>query len=112
MPIPGAQSAFVPPEKLSDYLLNLNHPVGGAKARWFMSLGYHLDDPSQLEQALLQIVRESSDFVEEMTEFGVKYIVRGQLQSPRDRLVEVVTVWITETDQAIPRFVTAFPGTG
>lgn len=108
MPIPDAESAFIPPEKLSNYLLNLTHPVGGPKARWLISLGYHPDNPDQLESDLLEIVRNSSDYVDETTRFGVKYVVFGQLQSPNGNLANVRTVWITETNVQQPRLVTAY----
>lgn len=109
MAIPNAQSAFIPPEKLTDYLLNLAHPVGGSKARWFVSIGYDPDDPARLEADLLNVARTSSDYVEEQTGFGVKYVVRGQLASPSGDLANVWTVWIVETNDTRPRLVTAYP---
>ena len=109
MPIPNAQSAFIPPEKLADYLLNVTHPVGGPKARWFISLGYHPDSPDRLGDDLLEIVRDSSEYVDKVTRFGVKYTVRGQLESPNGSRANVRSVWITETDMPQPRFVTAYP---
>ena len=109
MPIPNAESAFIPPEKLGDYLLNLAHPVGGPKARWFVSIGYHPGNPDQLESDLLEIVRNSVDYVVEETRFGVKYVVSGQLRTPNGNLASVRTVWITESDVPQPRLVTAYP---
>ncbi len=67
MPIPGAQSAVIPLEKLTDYLLNLSHPVGGPKARWFLALGYSPNRPEQLANDLQNLVRLSDDFVAEAT---------------------------------------------
>ncbi len=109
VPIPNAQSAFIPPEKLTQYLLNVTHLVGSPKARWFMSLGYHPESPDQLGGDLLEIVRKSSGYVDEVTEFGVKYTVRGWLESPNGSRANVRSVWITETDIPHPRFVTAYP---
>lgn len=109
MPIPNAESAFIPPEKLSAYLLNLAHPVGGPKARWFISLGYRPDNPEQLESDLLEIVRSSSDYVDEQTRFGVKYVVYGELRTPNGSRANVRTVWITEIDMPQPQLVTAYP---
>jgi hypothetical protein len=40
MPIPHADDAVIPAEKLTAYLLNPLHPVGGLKAVWLLSLGY------------------------------------------------------------------------
>jgi hypothetical protein len=40
MKLPNADKAYVPPNKLLDYLLSLSHPVGGSKARFFRSAGF------------------------------------------------------------------------
>ena len=37
---PPQEHAIVAEEKIRDYLLNPGHPVGGAKAIWFASIGY------------------------------------------------------------------------
>ncbi|MEX2286896.1 MAG: DUF6883 domain-containing protein [Planctomycetaceae bacterium] len=109
MPIPNADSAFVPPQKLRDYLLNSSHPVGGPKARWFLALGYHPSRGERLEADLLEIVHNRSDYVEEQTRFGMKYVVRGELDSPNGTRADVQTVWIVETNMTAPRLVTAYP---
>jgi hypothetical protein len=41
----ATHSTVVEAEKLVDYLLNPSHPVGGPKAKWFMSLGFSHDKP-------------------------------------------------------------------
>jgi hypothetical protein len=64
MPMPNADYAYVPPEKLTDYLLNEQHPVGGSKANWFCSLGYDPAEPAVPEQHLLKQVQTSEDYAE------------------------------------------------
>jgi hypothetical protein len=110
MPIPNAGSAFIPPEKLSDYLLDLNHPVGGSKARWFQSLGYDLADPAVLERDLLHQVLTSDDYTEKSSLYGTKYVVAGTIVSPNGTKANVTTVWIVEPSAPDPRLVTAIPG--
>jgi hypothetical protein len=110
MPIPNAEFATVPPEKLTDYLLNLSHPIGSAKARWFVLLGYHPDRPEQLADDLLSVVRRGDKFTTEESPFGVKYNVSGEIVTPSGRSVKVLTVWITEPSDPSPRLVTAYPG--
>jgi hypothetical protein len=109
MPIPNAELAAVPPEKVTDYLLNLSHPVGGAKARWFASLGYHPNRPEQLADDLLEVVRRGDQFTTDRSSFGVKYNVLGRMVTPSGRSVNVVTVWIIEPTDLSPRLVTAYP---
>jgi hypothetical protein len=109
MPIPGADSSVVPPEKVTDYLLDVSHPVGGPKARWLLALGYDPGQPDQLANDLLNLVHTSEQFVAEPTSFGVKYKVKGALTSPTGQIGKVVSVWIIETGSPQPRLVTVVP---
>ena len=110
MPIPNAASAFIPPEKLTDYLLNVQHPVGGSKANWFLGLGYQAAQPTILEQDLLALVRASDDYSEAVSPFGTKYVVSGIITVPRGVEVNLTTVWIVEAGKDHPRLVPAYPG--
>ncbi len=110
MPIPNADLAFIPGDKLAGYLLDEQHPVGGSKARWFRSVGYEIDVPAVLEQDLLKLVQTSDDFQEKASAFGIKYIVRGKISTPSGNDANVTTVWIVEPTDNRPRLVTAFPG--
>ena len=110
MPIPDAHLAYVPPEKLTGYLLDEQHPVGGSKAKWFRSLGYDLADAASVERELLKQVQTSENFVEKSSAFGKKYVVYGKITSPRGIDANVETVWIVEPSDPRPRLVTAIPG--
>lgn len=39
--LPNAEDAYIPWEKLTDYLLSETHAVGKAKARFFRAHGYN-----------------------------------------------------------------------
>src|SRR5438552_3579336 len=110
MPIPNTSAAFVPQEKLADYLLDEQHPVGKSKAKWFRSLGYEVGDSGRLERDLLELVHASEDYVEKASSFGTKYVVSGRISSPIGRDANVTTVWIIESPGGAPRLVTAYPG--
>lgn len=58
MPIPDAEHAVVPAQKVRDYLLNRAHPDGGTKAVWFMSVGYTLANWQDLADDLLATARD------------------------------------------------------
>jgi hypothetical protein len=109
MPIPGVQTAIIEPAKLSGHLLNPAHPVGGPKARWFMSLGYHPENPQRLSADLLTIAQNAADYLEEPTPYGVKYVVTGEVATPSGRPARIITVWIMDAGQSSPRLVTAYP---
>jgi hypothetical protein len=109
MPIPNADQAVVPIEKVTEYLLNPLHPVGGPKARWLAALGYCLESPKELADDLLGVVRKSEDFTVQSDVFGVKYAVKGSLITPSGRIARVLTIWMIENNTFFPRLVSAFP---
>jgi len=109
MPIPNAHQATIPPDKLSGYLLNPLHPVGGPKASWFLMLGYQTEVPELLATDLLEIVVSSDDFDSLPDSFGVKYVVRGVLRTPSGRLVPLQSTCMIEKKSDVPRLVSAYP---
>ncbi len=108
MKIPNADAAFVPPEKLTDYLLALAHPVGGPKARFFRVHGFDETNMAELEAGLLAIAR-SADAEGTESPHGAKYVADGSLPTPTGRSVRVRTVWIVEPADPRPRLITAYP---
>ena len=85
MAFPRAADAFVPLPKVRDYLLNLEHPEGGSKARWLLSIGYKREAPDQLIDDLLSIAQTVEEYTVEQTKFGTKYHVVGDLGPGRLR---------------------------
>jgi hypothetical protein len=109
MKLPHGGNAYVPPEKLRDYLLSETHPVGKAKAKFFRSFGFDETNLNGLEQGL-KAIADLEEVVEvTTTPYGTKYVIEGTLNTPSGQPARVRTVWIVEADQP-PRFVTAFPG--
>lgn len=109
MRLPNAAHAYVPPEKLTGYLLSPSHPVGGSKARFFHLVGYDEIRAGELEAGLLSIARSEEVVDTVPSPHGVKYIVDGALDTPTGNAVRVRTVWIVERGSERPRFVTAYP---
>ena len=108
MTVPRAADAVVPPEKLTSYLLDVGHTVGGSKARFLRAHGFNETNADLLATGLQAIVL-SSAAVESASPFGTKYVVAGDLPTPRGTVVRMETVWIIETSEARPRLVTAYP---
>jgi hypothetical protein len=109
MPIPSSEKATVPREKIVDYLLNVEHPVGGSKANWFIGLGYDPADPDVLIHDLIGVAQSCEDFVEQQAPHGIKYVALGRIVSPTQVYADVMTVWILEPEAGGPRLVTAYP---
>ncbi|MFZ5485069.1 MAG: DUF6883 domain-containing protein [Pseudomonadota bacterium] len=104
--LPKLMHIRIDKEKLSGYVLNLNHPEGRHKARVFMSaLGLTSSDASWLAQEIERALLSARFEMQYETEWGVIY--RAQLQIQRgDRCAKVRTVWLC-TDQET-RLVTCF----
>lgn len=112
MPLPGAHTAYVPPRKLTDYLLSNTHPRGMEKARYLRSYGFTIERVTALEAALLSIAQTGVLVEVEQTDHGTTYVVIGSAPTPDGGMIRLTTVWIVETDETRPRFVTAYPVRG
>ena len=108
MPLPGIGRATIAPAKLRGYLLNLRHPVGRAKARYFLTLGFRRRRWFELRAALLRHAAEGE--VEELPRdaLGQRYRVRGTIHGPRGARGRVLAVWLS-TGTTGPRLITAYP---
>lgn len=109
MKLPHGEQAFVPPEKLSGYLLSETHPTGQSKARFFRGLGFTLKTAHLLEAQLLALATATESAVPSPSPHGQKYSVVGTIVAPDGRRALVQTVWIVEPGEPRPRFVTAYP---
>ena len=109
MKLPNRENAYIPPRKLTEYLLSETHSIGKSKAKFFRAIGFHDENANLLEQGLIAIaqVADVQDVV--TSPHGTKYIVEGELQTPAGNVVQVRTIWIIEQVQGPPRFVTAYP---
>ncbi len=107
--LPHCENAYVPRQKLTEYLLSEAHPIGKAKARFFRAAGFDETNLEVLEQEFLRIAQEEEVVETTATRYGAKFVVEGVLATPNQEAVRVRTVWIIEPDQDRPRFVTAYP---
>ncbi|MCE5291828.1 MAG: hypothetical protein LLG14_21665 [Nocardiaceae bacterium] len=95
--------------KILDYLLASDHPVGGGKAAYFLSIGYSRETWQQLRTDLTAIAQEGDLVSTTETPFGVKIVIDGAAASPSGKRIALRTVWITDhpgTDAL--RLVTAY----
>ncbi len=107
--LPNADAAYVPPEKVTSYLLSLSHPVGRSKARFFHGLGFDHHNALLLQLELGRLAREGEVVQTIPGEYGSKYIVEGKIGTPSGVQASLRTVWLIETGEARPRLVTAYP---
>lgn len=94
-------------QKLANYLLDKQHPVGGSKAEWFDgALGFNNTNSNELAK---QIVFDSSKAVKTAeTQFGTKYDQVIPITGTNGRTINVKFGWIKNNDGVV-RLVTAIP---
>jgi hypothetical protein len=109
MKLPRNEEAQVSDKKIRDYLLSEAHPVGKGKAGYFRALGYSEKNIVQLRDALVAMANTSEVTAVVNTPYGTKYVAEGDLVTPSGIGARICTVWILETEENTPRFVTAYP---
>ncbi len=94
-------------DKLTRYLLNLEHPVGGTKAMWFkQALGFTLNNMDDLAK---QIVFDAGKAVQtKVTSHGVLLNQTIKITGANGKVIDVLFAWIKNND-GVTRLVTAIP---
>src|SRR2546422_5795243 len=105
MKLPRADDAVVPQNKVENYLLNLAHPIGGGKARFFLRFGFRREEWNALAEAFLKHAQTNpvADSISDSE--GVTYLVEGPLETPSGQAPRVRTVWLIDTEELAPRFI-------
>lgn len=89
--------------------MNLEHPIGGGKVRFFIHFGFHREQWEELAAAILRHAQENP-ITDTLTDAdGITYVVEGGLTAPSGRRTLVRTVWLVESGGLAPRFITAYP---
>ncbi|KQQ12784.1 hypothetical protein ASF56_06420 [Methylobacterium sp. Leaf122] len=100
----------VPSDKIVKYLLNVDHPKGGPKARFFLSFGFDPDRPGIMADALLgHFILNPGTPVPATQGALERMVIEGPLMSPDDRNPQVRSVWQREDDGTAWRLITAVP---
>ncbi len=95
-------------QKLTDYLLALEHPDGRGKALFFERTGFSRHHPDRLADALMAHAAAHAATLEP-SPFGERFVVDGLLDTPSGRRVHVRAVWFREAGTSRVRLVTAYP---
>ena len=109
MKLPHADQATVDQAKISEYLLNPDHPQGSKKARYFEGFGFQSSQPDLLSDALKSLASSGKVSSVRQTGFGPCYAVEGNIVTPDGRNPRVRSVWIVDEGGVAPRLITAYP---
>jgi hypothetical protein len=85
MKMPNNELALVAKEKITAYLLSDTHPIGKDKAAFFKRFGFDLSEVEQFESALTKHANEREVEKTIENDFGVKYELKCELQTPDER---------------------------
>jgi hypothetical protein len=107
--LPNAERGDVPKTKIIRYLLDLSHPDGSSKARFFIAHGYAVEAWEILAAALKEHAQTFPVVRIEPSPFGKRYVVEGPLNTPDGRNPQVRAIWFLEDNSDTPRLVTAYP---
>lgn len=106
MRVPNAENAVVDIRKLQDYCLNLQHEVGGHKARVFAAALNLTDQDAEIfRTALLEAVRTNEAVIGNFDEFGQRYTVDFEFER-QGKIAVVRSGWIIDANSETPRLVT------
>ena len=112
--MPDVAHFVIPGAKLVDYLLNIDHPGGGSKARFFLARGFARDRPERFAQALTEhAVSERTETAISAAPDGrreTRMVIVGPLGCPDGSEAVVKAVWRVDDGSDTAVFVTAYPG--
>ncbi|WP_143132076.1 DUF6883 domain-containing protein [Methylobacterium sp. 174MFSha1.1] len=96
-------------QKISGYLLNIEHPHGASKAKYLMRFGFRPESPDALASALVEHALKNLPGLEVVPPGGSpKIVFEGVVAAPDGRDMPLRTVWKRRAPFEM-RFVTAVP---
>jgi len=94
--------------KITEYLLNENHPTGRSKALWFQSFGFSRIRWKEFSDSIQILLQKPHGKEIYKSTFGCRLVVWGYLQTPLGKKVRVTTVWQVDRGALAPRLITAY----
>ena len=107
--LPNANKVTIDQNKVKNYALDPNHPVGRNKAKVFDSvLGYNQSNADQLIKQLQARLPSSVAVFGVKDQFGQRITVDVSITGPNGNTAIVRTGWILEPGSEIPRMTTIY----
>lgn len=94
--------------KITAYLLNVDHPEGGSKARYFLRRGFSPETPEPFIEALLRHCVKANLAQTVRTEFTVKYVYEAPRPAPDGQCPLIRSVWQVAEGDLWQSLVTAY----
>lgn len=100
-------NAVIPEEKLTRYLLVPR--LKDDKAKYLAQAGFTQANPEELLIAIRQLIATNEAVEDNINEYGVFYLVEGNLKGVNNRNLAVATVWLQSKYHESFRFITLKP---
>jgi hypothetical protein len=107
--LPNAANATLDDTKITHYLLDPSHPIGRAKASFFLARGFTRANWTVLKAALLDHPQRNQIASQTANAHGERYVISCSLATPDNSNPCVISVWNIQPSDPYPRFVTAYP---
>ena len=111
-PVTAPKDVIYSKKKTEGYLLNINHPVGGSKAKFMKDvLGYSQSDSKLFHKNIVASLVGKSPTKSETTPFGIKHTYHTKLigKSGKSVNANVVVVIQKDNDRVTHKIVTVYP---
>lgn len=99
--------AIIAAEKITSYLLQWRPQDD--KSAFLARAGYTLENARSLTADIREHLLPLEAELVERTEYGPKYMIRGNLTGPNGNVLRVVTIWMTEEATCTTKFITLYP---
>jgi hypothetical protein len=101
------KDALIPDAKLTNYLLVFREQDD--KSKFLAQAGFTLDNPEILNAELRRLIAEIEVEEDEENDYGIFYVVAGDLIGPNERTLSVITIWMQEKTSGHYHFITLKP---
>jgi len=101
------ENTLIDSDKISQYLLSPRKR--NDKSQWLSKAGYTIESWQTLETDLRKQILSIDATPIEKTIFGQMYEICGELFGPNGKSLSVITIWMTEYENGITKFITMFP---
>jgi hypothetical protein len=106
-PLLNYENAYIDIQKLKDYCLNENHPIGKHKARVFKSsLSFSLSDAEKFVELIKEGLKSNEAILGKIDVYGQRYYVDMKIRNFDEEAI-VRTAWIV-VEKDNPRLVTCY----
>lgn len=106
--MPNVDDPIISEAKLTEYLLNPNHPRGGDKARVYKAaLGFEQEDAMMLADALRVGLASGAWIDRSATEYGTEHVVDIAITGKNGYVKIVRSRWVYDIGSDFPRLITA-----